>query len=240
MLKNQIAWVSGWASDISLWEDDIYSAFPNFSHRFIDYFDLIPNPDDFWDNNPRIAESEIVLGWSMGTLALLRNLHKKSAEQKWILLCPIADFCAKGCWSVSALRATKNAILDETTPNATEKALSLFAELMGTKGDENERWVENALRYTPEQLATGLAYLEKQIAPLSSAVTNLSSSVNANIEGTEFRNVELIFAELDKVVPLAQKLIFPDCISSKTIEGQGHYLPSHFGQLQFFIHSPQP
>ncbi|MDR0516921.1 MAG: hypothetical protein LBH25_07755 [Fibromonadaceae bacterium] len=216
MNANEMAWVSGWASDISIWENKIYENFPNFSHRFIDYFDLLPNPDDFWDNNPRVAEAGVVVGWSMGTLALLRNLSKKRIEQKWILLCPIADFCAEGCWSLSALRATKQGVLENT-----EQTLMSFSAMMGDMPNEQrEEWVKNAMRYSPKQLAEGLDYLAKK---------------KAEFKGQNVANIELIFGEKDKVVPLAQKELFlelfPSGVSAKTCEDTGHLLLAYFGTL---------
>jgi pimeloyl-ACP methyl ester carboxylesterase len=208
---NEIAWISGWASDISIWEDEIYNHFPNFSHRFVDYFDFLPSPDDFWDKNPRVGEAGLVVGWSMGSLALLRNLNKKPKGQRWILICPIADFCADGCWQQSAVRATKQGILENT-----EQTLISFSNLMGENisKEEREKWVENAMRYSPKQLAAGLNYL-------------MQSSCNPK----NFNNLELIFGERDKVVPLAQRELF-EGVNVRVCEGLGHWLPDYFTILQ--------
>jgi len=204
MNANEIAWVSGWASDISLWEDEIYERFPNFSHRFVDYFDLLPEPN--------IGKAGLVVGWSMGTLVLMRNLHKISNEQKLILVCPIADFCAKGCWSLSAVKATKQGILQNT-----EQTLMSFSALMGNvKKEERERWVQNAMRYSPKQLADGLDYLMKEKANVS----ELGS------------NIKLLFGEQDKVVPLAQKELFSSHKENIVVcENSGHWLMDFFSFL---------
>jgi len=203
MIANEIAWVSGWASDISLWENEIYERFPNFSHRFVDYFDLLPEPN--------IGKAGLVVGWSMGTLVLMRNLHKISNEQKLILVCPIADFCAEGCWSLSAVRATKQGVLQNT-----EQTLMSFSALMGNmERDDREKWVENAMRYTPKLLAEGLDYLMQNKADVS----ELGS------------NVKLIFGEQDKIVPLAQKKLFS---AHSEIINSGHWLPDYFEKI-FYI-----
>ena len=176
-LTAEITWVSGWASDLSVWEDLIYEKFPNYSHRFIDYYDLIPNPDDFLNDNPRILESEIVVGWSMGTLAMLRNLSKKPSMQKWILLCPIANFCDSH--SKATVRAMRQGIKEST-----QQTLMQFSALMDMPKSEREKWIENAQRYTPEQLGFGLDYL-----------MNITAD---NFEADE--NVKLLFGTKDKVV----------------------------------------
>jgi len=202
MNSNEIAWVSGWASDISIWENRIYEHFPNFSHRFVDYFDLLPDPDELRG----IGESSIVVGWSMGTLALLRNLHKIREEQKLILICPIADFCAKGCWQPSALRTTKQGVLQNT-----EQTLMSFSALMGNiEKEEREKWVENAMRYSPKQLADGLDYLMQKKADVSGSRSN----------------TKLIFGGQDKVVPLAQKELFSSFPKESIVvcENSGHWL----------------
>ena len=210
----QMAWISGWGSDISIWENEIYEHFPNFSHRFIDYFDLLPNPDDFWDSNPRLAEAGIVAGWSMGTLALLRNLSKKPKEQKWVLICPIADFCA--CWPSAAVRATKQGILKNT-----EQTLMSFFDLMGcVSKEEKEKWVASAMRYSPKQLAAGLDYL------MQNKAFNSCSHLN-------FNNIELIFGKKDKVTPLAQKELFSSFSDKKIMvcENSGHWLPDYIWEF---------
>jgi len=218
MNANEIAWVSGWASDISIWENRIYEHFPNFSHRFVDYFDLLPDPDEFWDNNRGIGEAGVVVGWSMGTLALLRNLHKIRKEQKLVLVCPIADFCAKGCWQLSALRTTKQGILQNT-----EQTLMSFSALMGNmEKADREKWVENAMRYSPKQLAEGLDYLMQKKADISGS----------------YSNIKFIFGGQDKVVPLAQKELFSSYKESIVVcEDFGHWLPDYFEKI-FYI-TPQ-
>ncbi|MDR1812435.1 MAG: hypothetical protein LBQ87_06395 [Candidatus Fibromonas sp.] len=190
----EMAWVSGWASDISIWEDEIYKRFPDFSHRFVDYWDLISADSD---EIPGIGRAGIVVGWSMGTLALLRNLSQKPKEQRWILVCPIADFCA--CWPRAAVRAT--------TPKS-------FSDLMDdVPKEEREKWLENAMRYSPEQLTAGLNYLIQKKADLSAANIN---------------ELEFLFGAKDKIVPLAQKELFP---SGKVYENLGHWLPDYFGEI---------
>ncbi len=191
MNTSEIAWISGWASDISIWEDEIYECFSNFSHRFVDYWDLISSEDFV------VPKSGIVVGWSMGTLVLLKNLHKKPKEQRWILVCPIADFCA--CWPRAIVRAT---------------TLTSFSDLMAdVPKEEMERWLENASRYSPEQLTAGLNYLIQKKADLTEpAVAEL----------------ELFFGEKDKVVPLAQKDLFS---SGKVCENLGHWLPDYFSEI---------
>ena len=177
-IAREIAWVSGWASDISIWEAEIYERFPNYSHRFIDYFDLVEA--DFYV----MPESEIVVGWSLGTLALLKNLDKKIKEQKWILVCPIVDFCA--CWRPAVVRAT---------------TLESFSKLLGDV-DGKDKWMESALRYSPEQLNAGLEFLVK---------------TQVNVDGA---NIHAFFGSHDQIIPLQQ-------CEGTVCENLGHWLPDY-------------
>jgi hypothetical protein len=148
----------------------------------------------------------------MGTLALLKNLNKKEKEQKWILVCPIADFCAEGCWSHVALRATRRGILQNT-----EQTLMSFSAFMGVLSKkEKKKWVENAMRYSPKQLIDGLDYLMREKAGFA----ELDS------------NIKLIFGEQDKIVPLAQKKLFPKADEQITVcKKSEHWLPDFFEEI---------
>jgi hypothetical protein len=147
----------------------------------------------------------------MGSLALLRNLGKKPEGQRWVLICPIADFCAEGCWQQSAVRTTKQGILENT-----EQTLISFSNLMSENisKEEREKWLENAMRYSPKQLAAGLDYL-----------------MQASCNSRNFNELELIFGERDRVVPLAQKELFGGQ-NVRVCEGLGHWLPDYFSILQ--------
>ncbi|MCL2259938.1 MAG: hypothetical protein FWC15_01130 [Fibromonadales bacterium] len=184
-IAREMAWVSGWASDISIWETEIYERFPSYSHRFIDYFDLVEA--DFFV----MPESEIVVGWSLGTLALLKNLDKKVKEQKWILVCPIIDFCA--CWRPAVVRAT---------------TLESFGKLLGDV-DGKDKWMESALRYSPEQLNAGLEFLVQ---------------THVNLETDNYlqddANIHAFFGTHDKIIPLQQ-------CEGIACENLGHWLPDY-------------
>ncbi len=204
-IANNISWISGWASDISIWEDEIRERFPDYTHRFVGYSDLISSEEFV------VPKSEIVIGWSMGTLALLRNLHKKPKEQKWILVCPIADFCAAGCWPRVVMKIATNC-----WPQAVVRAMTpkIFSALMGKIPKiEKEKWLENAMRYSPKQLALGLDYLVQKKADLT----------------VPCQNVSLLFGKRDKIVPLAQKNLFLPGAGWQIhiFENLGHWLPDY-------------
>jgi len=210
--NHKITWVSGWASDISIWKGRILKFFPKYSHSFIDYCDLISgnSPDDFWDKNPKSLKAGIVVGWSMGTLALLRNLYKKPKEQKWILVCPIADFCAPGCWPCAAVKSTT--------------LTAFFALMCDVSEKDRAECLENALRYSTKQLETGLVYLMRKKADFADI--------------SEPPDIKLIFGGQDRVVPLAQKRVFTPLLSKKKLQvgvavhkDLGHWLPDYFPKL---------
>ncbi|MCL2283349.1 MAG: hypothetical protein FWC26_08540 [Fibromonadales bacterium] len=194
LTAREMAWVSGWASDISIWEDEIYERFPDYSHRFIDYFELVES-----DFNV-MPESEIVVGWSLGTLALLNNLDRKAEEQKWILVCPITDFCA--CWRPAEVMAT---------------TLESFAALLGDV-DGKDKWMENAMRYSPEQLRAGLEFLVKTHV---SVETDNYPSLQCDA------TIHAFFGAQDKIVPIKQ-------CEGTVCENLGHWLPDYYSKLEYF------
>jgi pimeloyl-ACP methyl ester carboxylesterase len=188
--------ISGWASDIDLWVPG----------RTLSYGDLLPEPDGIWERFPELREAEEIVAWSMGTLALLRNAHRKPKGQVWRLVCPIADYCHKSTgWSKQAVELTKQGILADT-----RATLVQFAALMGPCEPElQERWLAKALKYSPQDLAVGLDYLKDKTV----------------VEFPEdLENIHLYFGERDQVVPIAQMELFPGAMPRSVVKGAGHWL----------------
>ena len=88
-----------------------------------------------------------------------------------------------------------------------------FSALMGDiPREKREKWIENAMRYSPEDLAAGLDYLMQKKTDLTAPIPN----------------AEFIFGGQDKIVPLAQKKLFSQQ-TAKICEDSGHWLPGYFG-----------
>lgn len=204
-----IAWISGWASDISQWQTEITARFPQRIHTFLDYGDLLPNPDALWERHPELARADHIVAWSMGSLALLRQVQHKPAPQRWTLVAPILNFCAPGIgWPRRTVQRMASQVRVE--PRTT---LAQFATLMGTAAPATvAAWLERALRYTPEQLAEGLLYLaEKSAIP-----------AHQSADGT----TRYLWGTNDQVVPSAQQrcLGLPTHNPPVVLEDLGHWL----------------
>lgn len=150
-------WLSGWASDLSIWEDDLSEVKSNAGHQFVSFPEVIKNSDDLYQSIPELAKADCVVAWSLGTLALMRSAKKRPKGQRWILLAPIVDFCNEASgWPVKNVMLMAKQITK--IPRST---LENFVELMGPCDDEiRENWMETALQMNSETLAFGLEYLK--------------------------------------------------------------------------------
>lgn len=205
----RIVWISGWASDISQWKTEITARFPQHAHTFLDYGDLLPEPDTLWERHPGLARADHIVAWSMGTLALLRQVQFKPSSQRWTLVAPIFDFCAPDIgWSRRTVHRMASQV--RVDPRAT---LAQFATLMGPAPPTTvAAWLERALRYTPEQLAMGLLYLAEKNA----------ASPHQSTDGM----IRYLWGSSDRVVPpMQQRCLGPQAhIPPVVLEDLGHWL----------------
>lgn len=205
-----VVWISGWASDISLWRTTIQERFSAYTHAFIDYGDLLPDPEQALRQHTELAPARHVIAWSLGTLALWRAWGTPPSTTHWTLVTPFAHFCAPSLgWPQRTVQRMARQILQN--PQAT---LESFAQLMGpAPAQTQQQWLHNALRYTPQQLALGLEYLAQQNAfpPSSDAV-------------------QCLWGSKDQVVPSAhqqQLRSFPHHI----VSGAGHWICDYWDYL---------
>lgn len=205
-----VVWVSGWASDISLWRPTIQERFSGYTHTFIDYEHLLPDPELALRQHTELAQARYVIAWSLGTLALWRSIAIPQGSAQWTLITPFAHFCAPHIgWPQRTVQRMARQILQN--PQAT---LESFAQLMGpAPAETQQRWLQRALRYSPQQLAFGLEYLAQQ-----KATPSPSDSVHC------------LWGSADLVAPSAhqQQLHgFPNRI----VSGAGHWICDYWDHL---------
>jgi len=206
----RIAWIAGWASDITPWQNEIAQRYPTAEHLFLNYADLLPNPDTLWERNPALAQVDHIVAWSMGTLALLRSCPARPATQRWTLIAPIASFCAPGIgWRHRVVELTARQLqVDPAT------CLANFAIRMGTISDTTRQtWEHCALRHPPEALVQGLMYLANQNANIEQITTLLTPRNTLCIRGTN-----------DTVVLPNQQQLFPSKVPYRLLNNAGHWL----------------
>jgi len=148
-------WLPDWASDLSLWEDDLTDADASASHVFVPYEEMALHLDDAYAIDG-LSKAETVVGWGLGALILMLAESSRPKGQKWILLSPFADFCdIDGPWN------SENLLFKAREMTGSKKvALNAFKEQFGEEySDWPDEWIEAAEKMDPERLATGLRFL---------------------------------------------------------------------------------
>lgn len=218
MSKPITIWIAGWASDLALWQSDIATRFPTHTHVYIDYGNLLPEPDALWQRHPELASAKHIVSWSMGTLALLRSCPARPSGQAWTLVAPIADFCAEGKgWPERTVQ-----LMARQLPSDPARTLSAFAERMGSTTELTRKaWLDRALQYSPEKLAEGLRYLATARATPAHLQKLLAPPDTLCLRGS-----------IDSVVPPIQGELFPTVVPSHTLPQAGHWLGDYLGEIR--------
>jgi pimeloyl-ACP methyl ester carboxylesterase len=178
-----IAWLAGWASSFSVWEEQIKTDYPHDQHTFISYQDLFQNREQF----PAFlaaTQCDTLVAWSLGTQVYLEYaLHLKHLK-KIILVAPVFDFChSQWGWNRKVLlRMIRQ--LEKDTP----LVLNNFSIAMGaTDPASRKNWLDYAMTLTLPALSWGLEYLKSSLIP--SAISIAAGQVH------------LISGQQDVIVP---------------------------------------
>ena len=202
-------WLPDWASDLSLWQDDLTEVEPSANHTFIPYEVMADNLDDLYKISG-LAKADVVVGWGMGAFLLLKNHAKKPAAQRWILLSPYADFCdEESDWTATNLH-----FMARQMQTTVEPGLNSFAEQFEEEfGEWQDDWMDCAKKMKPDKLAKGIMYL---------ADNKLTSPLN------DCQGMEVIYGRMDRAVPPAQTLKLRELlpgVSFKERPKAGHWPP---------------
>lgn len=151
-------WLPDWASDLTLWEDDLIAANAAVEHVFVSYEDMMAHAENIFSMSDMVRASTVV-GWGLGALILLKNVSRRPANQKWILMSPFADFCAEESnWTDQNLQ-----FMARQTLSTVEPSLNAFMELYEEEfGEWQDDWMKIASKMNPKALADGLTYLANQ------------------------------------------------------------------------------
>ena len=202
-------WLPDWASDLSLWQDDLTEVEPSASHTFIPYESMADNLDDLY-KVPGLSKADVVVGWGMGAFVLLMNHKKKPAGQRWILLSPYADFCDEDSdWTETNLH-----FMARQMQTTTEPGLNSFAEQFEDEfGEWQDDWMETAKKMSAEKLARGVSYL----------ADNKITEPIGNSGG-----MEVIYGRMDRAVPPSQTLKLREFLPEASFKERpkaGHWPP---------------
>lgn len=148
-------WLPDWASDLSLWEDDLMEVSSGAEHTFVGYEDMIAHLSNLYELDG-MKDATHVVGWGFGAMALLKNSEKRPKDQNWLLLSPFANFCSEeNNWNQQNLM-----FIATQTKSSVDPFLNAFMELFEDEfGDWVEEWRGAAKKMSPVALGEGLAFL---------------------------------------------------------------------------------
>lgn len=208
-MSDKWIWLPDWASDLSLWEDDLTDADASASHVFTPYEEMADHLDDAYAIDG-LSEADTVVGWGLGALLLMLGESKRPKSQKWILLSPFADFCdTDGPWNSENLLFKAREM-----SRSRDIALNAFKEQFGEEySDWPDEWMDAAKKMDAEPLARGLRFLtQKRIdSPLK------------NSDG-----IQVLYGRMDQDVTPAMTLKLKEFLPGATFKERpksGHWPP---------------
>lgn len=202
-------WLPDWASDMSLWEDDLLNVAPSADHTFISFEKLSVALDDIYQI-PGLSKATTVVGWGLGALAMLRSAASRVDGQKWMLLSPYADFCDEsGEWTKQNVKFMARQCLSNPEPS-----LNTYAESFENEcGDWQDDWMSAAKKIDRDKLSRGLNFLADCV--LAEPLADSS-------------NIQVLYGRQDVCVPPVQTLKLKAFLPNATFKERpkaGHWPP---------------
>ena len=202
-------WLPDWASDLTLWEDDLTEVDSSAHHVFVPYEKMVKSRDSLYKING-MSSSSTVVGWGMGAFALLMNAANRPEGQKWILLSPFADFCDdSGDWTEQNLTFMARQIRTTVEP-----ALKSFEEQFNEEfGEWQDDWRRAASKMDPELLAEGITYLAQ-------------NKLSKPLENSD--DIQVLYGRMDQAIPPAQTLKLKEFLPKASFRERpkaGHWPP---------------
>ncbi|SHM35117.1 hypothetical protein SAMN05720472_1076 [Fibrobacter sp. UWR3] len=202
-------WLPDWASDLSLWEDDLTDADASADHVFVPYETMAANLGNVYaiDGMPK---AETVVGWGLGALLLMCAQSKRPKLQKWILLSPFADFCDEdGPWN------SENILFKAREMHGSKNvALDAFKDQFGEEfSDWPDEWLEAAQKMDPDSLAEGLRFM-------------VQNRIDRVIENGD--DIQVLYGRMDQDVTPAMTLKLKEFLPKATFKERpksGHWPP---------------
>lgn len=206
---NKWFWLPDWASDLSLWEDDLVSADSDADHIFVPYNDMAKHLEKLYDIKG-LSKASTVVGWGLGALALLKNAACRPQGQKWILLSPFANFCCDDSnWTDQTL-----VFMARQVKNTEEPVLNAFSEFLEDEiGDWQDDWRKSAEKMDKNALSAGLNYL-------------VQNQVTAPIENSS--DIKVLYGRMDQATPPAMTLALKEFLPEAEFKERpkaGHWPP---------------
>lgn len=154
MTENWI-WLPDFASDLSMWEDDLVGVSPAADHTFVQYTEMAEHLESIFELKG-LSKATHVVGWGLGAFALLCSADKRPKGQKWMLLSPFADLGSEDSnWTSQNLL-----FMARQAASTVEPVVNAFGELIQDEfGDWQEDWLDMAKKMPPKAISDGLFFL---------------------------------------------------------------------------------
>ena len=209
MTENWI-WLPDFASDLSMWEDDLVGVSPAADHSFVQYTEMAEHLESIFDLKG-LSKATHVVGWGLGAFALLWSADKRPKGQKWILLSPFADLGSEDSnWTSQNLL-----FMARQAASTVEPVVNAFGELIQDEfGDWQEDWLDTAKKMPPKSISEGLFFLAQHRVE--------------NVLPVDANDVQVLYGRLDTAVPPSVTLELKDFlpgVSFKERPKAGHWPP---------------
>lgn len=203
-------WFPDFASDLSLWEDDLVSVSTAANHTFVPYAEMCGHLENLYEI-PELSKATHVVGWGLGALAMLHSTSLRPKGQKWLLLSPFADFGSENSnWTSQNLR-----FMAKQAQTSLNVVLNAFDEMVQDEfGDWQEDWMNGALKMPPAAISAGLNFL---------ADKRIESEVPVDPS-----DVRVLYGRMDQAVPPAMTLELKDFLPGVEFKERpkaGHWPP---------------
>ncbi|MCQ2103165.1 MAG: alpha/beta hydrolase [Fibrobacter sp.] len=202
-------WLPDWASDLSLWEDDLTNANPDAEHIFVSYDEMVKHLNCLYDLKG-LAKASTVVAWGLGALALMKASADKPEGQKWILLSPFSNFCEDSSnWTDQTL-----IFMARQVKNSVEPTLNAFLEFFENEfGEWQDDWFKAASKMNKEALSDGLNYL-------------VQNSIESCIENSQ--DIKILYGRMDQAVLPSMTLALKEFLPKAEFKERpkaGHWPP---------------
>lgn len=191
-LPDPVAWLPGWGSDFSIFRATIQDQWPEHSHLFIGYDQMMVYQNRLQDL-PQIQAAQTIVAWSLGTCICFQNRSALSSK-RLILIGPALGFCSSPHgWPIQNVQQMIRQL--QRKPQIILQSFARQITPLEEHAAIREQWVKQAQQYSVPQLVEGLQILQQsiQIPP-----TNQEQTPQSQIEiwaGTQDRITQLQLAQ---------------------------------------------
>ncbi len=180
----KVLWLAGWASDLSLWENNLKLRFPQHQHSFLNFVEASAFHD--------FHSYDVCIFWSLAA----HFSPEATPDTHFLFINPALQFCSPPYgWNKRHLDRMISGIQKDP-----KTVLKSFAKQLGLNENDESTWISRALLFSTEDLITGLLTLRDKAGPTLPSDSTIFVGEKDAI--TPLSHQEKLWGEI-KVVPLA-------------------------------------